>query len=292
MREIVIISGKGGTGKTSFAAALAVVAGQEAVMADCDVDAADLHLVLNPTQIHQEDFYSGVKARISADLCTNCGVCASVCRFEAISSANTAHVIDPLKCEGCGYCSYICPTQAITLHEELVGEMFLSRIKTGSIMAHARLGIGADNSGKLVAKVKKEANLAAEKHGISHVLVDGSPGIGCPVISSLSGANLVLLITEPSQSGVHDLKRVWELTKKFSIPAACIINKCDLNPDLTAEIKTFLAREGITYLDSFGYDNDFQKAITQGVSVVEYNPQKWRQRFEQIWIQLQSKESL
>jgi MinD superfamily P-loop ATPase len=261
-------------------------------MADCDVDAADLHLVLAPEKVSQEDFYSGVKADISSELCTNCGICASICRFDAIYPGETSHTIDPLKCEGCGYCSYVCPAQAITLREERVGEFYLSRIKTGSMMAHARLGIGADNSGKLVAKVKKEAKLAAEKNGNTHVLVDGSPGIGCPVISSLSGANLVLFITEPSQSGMHDLKRVWELTKKFKIPAACIINKCDLNSNLASEIKVFLEQEGIVYLDSFGYDTDFQKAITQGISVVEYNPQKWSQRFTDIWNKLQTKESL
>ncbi len=292
MREIVIISGKGGTGKTSMAAALAVVAGANAVMADCDVDAADLHLVLSPQVLQREDFYSGVKALIDAQACTVCGKCESVCRFDAVVRTGISYQINNLKCEGCGYCSYVCPSQAISLESERVGEFYLSSIKTGSMMAHARLGIGADNSGKLVAKVKKEANLIAGEKDIKNLLVDGSPGIGCPVISSLSGANYVLLITEPSQSGIHDLKRVWELAKKFKIPAGCIINKADLNHQLSAEIKSYLHAEGIDYIDSFAYDEDFQKAITQGISVVDYNPAKWTARFAAIWTKLQKQETI
>ena len=283
MKEIVIISGKGGTGKTSVAAALSVLVGSKAVIADCDVDAPDLHLVLAPTIKTREDFYSGVKAVIHTINCTQCGLCKEKCRFNAIEVINGEHVVIPLDCEGCGYCSYICPTNTIELKDEKVGECYISETHLGSPMVHSRLGIGADNSGKLVAKVKKEAKIIAEKRGTEYVIVDGSPGIGCPVISSLSGADYVVFVTEPTLSGLNDLKRVWELTKKFQIPAGCIINKADLNSEVFSGIKEYLEEEKIDFIASINYDPDFQHAITNGKSLIELNRDQWGKVFSEIW---------
>ena len=285
MKELVIISGKGGTGKTSVAAALAFVA-ENSLIADCDVDAADMHLILKPDEEFAEDFYSGLKAEIDPAICTSCGLCQEICRFHAIKQDNSVYSVDFLACEGCGYCFEICPVKAISLPEQNVGQSFISNTKLGTKLIHASLGIGADNSGKLVAKVKKDAKRIAEEKGLDYILVDGSPGIGCPVISSLSGADLVLFVTEPSLSGLSDLQRVWELTKRFAIKGVCLINKADLNAEISAQIRDFLSREGIGLLQEIPYDEDFSRAITQGQSLVEYAPEKWKPRFEKIWEQI------
>lgn len=282
MKEIVIISGKGGTGKTSVAAALAFME-KSVVMADCDVDAADLHLILKPIVESREDFYSGVKAVIDPEKCSSCGHCEEICRFHAISHQGPHYQVDPLDCEGCGYCYWVCPVKAIELPEQKVGQCFISRTKLGCKLVHAKLGIGADNSGKLVARVKKSAKQQAEMTGMDYMLVDGSPGIGCPVIASLAGADFVLLVTEPSLAGLSDLKRVWELAAQFRIPASCIINKADLNPQITEQIKEFLLQNNILMVDEIPYDEDFSRAITLGQSLVEYNPAKWQPRFARIW---------
>jgi len=271
MKEIVIISGKGGTGKTSLTAAFAVLGGSDVVVADCDVDAADMHLLMNPDFDYTEDFYSGELAFIEQSDCIRCGKCKDVCRFDAINVKLNRFIIDPLSCEGCGYCARICPAHCIRNKERLAGQWFISNIKTGSIMVHARLGIGAENSGKLVAKVKSEAKEIALEERKDFILVDGSPGIGCPVVSSLSGASFVVLVTEPTVSGLHDLKRVYELVKKFNIKAGCIINKADINPVKCAEIAQYLAEEGIVHLADLPYDESFTKAMTQGQTIVEYD---------------------
>ncbi len=271
MKEIVIISGKGGTGKTSLTAAFAVLGGSDVVVADCDVDAADMHLLMNPDFDYTEDFYSGELAFIEQSDCIRCGKCKDVCRFDAINIKLNRFFIDPLSCEGCGYCARICPAHCIRNKERLAGQWFISNIKTGSFMVHARLGIGAENSGKLVAKVKNEAKEIALEERKDFILVDGSPGIGCPVVSSLSGASFVVLVTEPTVSGLHDLKRVYELVKKFNIKAGCIINKADINPVKCAEIAQYLAEEGIVHLADLPYDESFTKAMTQGQTIVEYD---------------------
>lgn len=283
MQEIVIISGKGGTGKTSVASALAFIEPQNLVMADCDVDAADLHLILQPENQISEDFYSGVKAIIDPKMCTNCGLCKDICCFRAIEIVNANHHIIPLNCEGCGYCYQVCPAQAISLPTQKVGVCHLATTRIGCQMVHAALGIGADNSGKLVAKVKKQARETAESTHKTYILVDGSPGIGCPVISSLSGADFAMLVTEPTLSGLADLKRVWQLAAKFNIPTGCIINKADLNPELCARITDFLLESHILHVDNLPYDNDFSQAITLGKSLVEFNEPKWLPRFTAIW---------
>ena len=271
MKEIVIISGKGGTGKTSLAAAFAYLGGTDIVTADCDVDAADLHLLLQPEVKTAEDFDSGQLARIDHDLCNQCGRCEEVCRFDGVKFLNGKYSIDTLSCEGCGYCSHVCPVGAISMEDSNVGEWYISTTKVGSIMVHARLGIGAENSGKLVTKVKNEAKKIAEENNKDFVLVDGSPGVGCPVVSSLSGANFVILVTEPTVSGLHDLKRVHQLVEKFKIRVGCIINKADLNLQVTTEIKDFLTREEIIHIADLPYNDVFTSAMVKGQTIIEYD---------------------
>jgi len=283
MKEIVVISGKGGTGKTSVTASLAVLAGSDAVVADCDVDAADMHLLMKPVIEKSENFFSGVIAKIDEDKCTNCGMCADICRFNAIPVINDQHTINSLNCEGCGYCERVCPVEAITMHEQNVGDWYVSKTKIENTLVHAKLGIGAENSGKLVAKVKNEAKRLAEKNNKDYIIVDGSPGIGCPVVSSLSGANFVVLVTEPSLSGLHDLKRVYELVKKFNLKAGCIINKYDINKDVTKDIIQFLIDESIEYIASLPYDENFTKAMTFGKTIVEYDQDELRDLIISSW---------
>lgn len=269
MKEIVVISGKGGTGKTSVTAAFAVLGAADLVVADCDVDAADMHLLLQPDFARGEEFISGRKAVIDPDLCWGCGKCAAVCRFDAVRCAEGVFSIDQLSCEGCGYCGRVCPDHAISDVEQIVGHWFESGIRTGGTLVHARLKIGADNSGKLVARVKNEAKRIAARDGRRAVLVDGSPGIGCPVVSSLSGASFVVLVTEPTVSGLHDLRRVHQLVRKFGLPTGCIINKADLNEEVRQQLRVFLEAEGIVLLAELPYDEAFTAAITRGRTIVE-----------------------
>jgi MinD superfamily P-loop ATPase len=271
MKEIVVISGKGGTGKTSLTASFAYLGGKDVVVADCDVDAADMHLLLQPDFSDEDDFYSGELAHINQNECIRCGKCADVCRFDAIPIIKGKFIVDPLSCEGCGYCARVCPTHAIVNKSSNVGKWYISTIKTGSIMVHAKLGIGADNSGKLVAKVKNEAKDIADEERAGYLLVDGSPGVGCPVVSSLSGASFVVLVTEPSVSGLHDLKRVYKLVKQFNLQTGCIINKFDINKKVAHEIEDFLKTENIAHIANLPYDEDFTKAMTNGKTIVEYS---------------------
>ncbi|MEA3373791.1 MAG: ATP-binding protein [Campylobacterota bacterium] len=283
MKEIVVISGKGGTGKTSLAASFAYLEKENCTLGDCDVDAADMHLLLDADFNHQEDFYSGEVALIDEDLCTNCGECKEVCRFDAIHVIDEQHRVDPISCEGCWYCSRVCPTEAITMKVQKAGDFYISATKTGSKMVHAKLGFGAENSGKLVAKVKKEAKRVAETAQKEFLLIDGSPGVGCPVISSLSGANLAVLVTEATVSGLHDLKRVYELVKTFHIKAVCIINKFDLNTGVTGDIELFLANENIPLAAKLPYDETFTKALAQAQTIVEYGASDLSRELEKSW---------
>jgi len=283
MKEIVVISGKGGTGKTSITASFAMLGGKDIVVADCDVDAADMHLLMQPEVLTETDFYSGVAAVIDQDKCIKCGKCANVCRFEAIPIINEKYIVNNINCEGCGYCAQVCPKDAIEMVEQNVGKTFISETKAGNTMVHARLKIGADNSGKLVASVKKETKRIAIETDKKFIVVDGSPGIGCPVVSSLSGADFVVLVTEPTVSGIHDLKRVYELVKKFQIPAGCIINKADLNNSVTEDIIDFLIDEKILHLANLPYDESFTKAMTEGKTIVEFTQNSLTDEIVKSW---------
>jgi MinD superfamily P-loop ATPase len=275
VRELVVISGKGGTGKTSLLACFAVLA-RQAVLADCDVDAADLHLVLAPTVRRREVFRSGQEAVIRPELCRRCGKCAELCRFGAVlgeaenpqGNGGRRFRIDPTACEGCGICVTHCPHGAIEFPERVCGEWFVSDTRCGP-MVHARLEPAAENSGKLVAAVRQEARRQAESGGFAQVLVDGPPGIGCPVISSVSGASAVLAVSEPTVSGEHDLQRVLELCRHFGIPAAVCVNKWDLNPQMTARIEAQAAGGGAAALGRIPYDRAVTAAQLQARAVVE-----------------------
>lgn len=286
MKEIVVISGKGGTGKTSVTASFAVLGGKNVIVADCDVDAADMHILMKPDFEVSEAFFSGELAVIQQEDCIQCGECKNVCRFDAIDIKNGKYIVNPLNCEGCGYCSRICPTDTIINVDLNVGNWYISNIRTGSKMVHAKLAIGADNSGKLVAQVKNKAKELAEHSEKEYIIVDGSPGVGCPVVSSLSGASYVVLVTEPTVSGLHDLKRVYELVKKFNLKAGCIINKYDLNIDVTKKITTFLEKEGIDKLSELPYNKVFTEAMTEGLTVVEYNNNEIKSVLNKTWNQI------
>ncbi len=283
MKEIVVISGKGGTGKTSLAASLAFLLGKEAVIADCDVDAADMHLLLSPDFGHIEDFFSGQMATIDNEACTSCGLCMEKCRFDAIETDGLSYKIKELDCEGCGYCARICPVDAISMKDQHAGQFFISDTRINSILVHAKLAAGAENSGKLVAKVKNEARSIAEQKNKKYVIADGSPGIGCPVISSLSGSDFVIIVTEPTVSGIHDMKRVYELVRKFDIKASCIINKHDLNPEITVRIMDFLESESIVHLCNIPYDDAFTDAIIRGRTIIENGHTDLVKMIEKAW---------
>jgi MinD superfamily P-loop ATPase len=257
MRELVVISGKGGTGKTSLAASFAVLADRP-VIADCDVDAADLHLVLSPRVKERYAFRSGHEAIISQEECVGCGGCLSDCRFGAVvrdgrADGQPRFVIDPISCEGCGVCARFCPQQAITLRERLCGVWMVSKTRCGP-MVHARLSVAAENSGKLVSTVRREARRIADEDHRPFVIVDGPPGIGCPVIASVTGATLVLVVTEPTVSGEHDLERVLSLTRHFDIPASICVNKWDLNAETTGRIEEKALRAGALIAGRIRYD--------------------------------------
>lgn len=271
MKEIVIISGKGGTGKTSITASFAQLAAGESVVADCDVDAADMHLLLAPDFAGRKAFYSGEEAHIDMDKCIRCNKCVKVCRFDAIDRINGDFVVNPIDCEGCGYCERVCPTQAITMEDALSGHTYVSQSRMGNTLVHAELAIAAENSGKLVTQVKTLARDKAQEQEQDYLIVDGSPGIGCPVTASVTGADYVVVVTEPSLSGLHDLKRAWDLIAHFDIPAGLIINKADLNPEVASEIRNLAREKSMALLAEIPYNEDFVKAMTQARTVVEHD---------------------
>jgi MinD superfamily P-loop ATPase len=268
-RELVVISGKGGTGKTSVVAAFAALAGG-AVLADCDVDAADLHLVLSPEPGEPHAFSGRSAAVIDPDACTSCGRCDEVCRFAAISRTGAGdYVVDTIACEGCTLCARVCLSDAVRMEPVVNGVWRVSQTRFGPLV-HARLGIAEDNSGKLVTLVRREARETAEREGIPLVIVDGSPGIGCPVISSLSGAHLVLAVTEPTVSGRHDLERVLQVVRGFGLPFAVLVNKADLNPELAETIAAEAEEAGAVFVRQMDYDPAVTRAQTAGMDVVSY----------------------
>ena len=272
MKEFVVISGKGGTGKTSLVASFAALS-TNAVLADCDVDAPDLPLVLSPEVRRREPFQSGHEAVIRQADCIGCGACLACCRFGAVrmdghAAGEATFSIDPIFCEGCGVCVWSCPVKAVDFPERTCGEWFVSDTRFGP-MVHARLGVAAENSGKLVATVRHEARRIALEQGVPLVLVDGPPGIGCPVIASIAGSSLILIVAEPTVSGEHDLMRALSLTRHFGIPAAICVNKWDLNPDMADRIEARAEKEGAEIGGRICYDRTVTEAQTQRRAVVE-----------------------
>lgn len=272
MRELVVISGKGGTGKTSLVGSFALLATRP-VLADCDVDAADLHLLLTPHMRERHWFVSGNQAAINPESCTSCGRCSEVCRFEAISMvpvapARSIYHVDAAACEGCGVCVNFCPAGAIDFPEKNCGEWMVSEARSGP-MVHARLGIAAENSGKLVSTVRREARRVAEETKRDLVIVDGPPGIGCPVIASVTGSSLLLVVSEPTVSGEHDLQRVLELARRFQVPAAVCVNKWDLNPEKAAKIECTARAAGAVPVGRVRYDPSVTKAQIDAKAAVE-----------------------
>ena len=268
MKEIIVISGKGGTGKTSLISAFASLA-ENKVLCDADVDAADLHLIMNPNVIQRTDFQSGNTAVINKDQCTECNLCREMCRFNAISADYEVNSID---CEGCGVCVHFCPESAIDFPINTCGEWFISDTRFGK-MVHARLGIAEENSGKLVTLVRQEARKLAEAKNLDLILTDGPPGVGCPVIASIGGASAVLIVTEPTVSGKHDMERVAQLAAHFKIPALVCVNKFDLNLELTREVEKYAEEKEIACLGRIPFDPIFTKAMIQAQTVFEYDGQ-------------------
>jgi len=288
MNELVVISGKGGTGKTSLVASLAVLA-ERTVLADCDVDAADLHLVLAPAVKERETFTSGREAVIRQDDCIGCGVCLARCRFDAIvrteTEAGPRFHVDPAACEGCGVCVRFCPEAAIDFPECECGEWFISESRHGP-MVHARLAIGAENSGKLVTLVRQRARELAEARGFEQVLIVGPPGIGCPVVAAITGASFVVVATEPSRSGRHDFERVVGVARHFDVPAAVCVNKWDLNPELADAIEDQARGLGLEVLGRVRYDEAVTAAQVRGRAVVELDHSPATDDIRTLWEQI------
>lgn len=281
MKQLTIISGKGGTGKTVITASFAVLA-KNKVMADCDVDAADLFLLLHPRIKQRHDFIAGKKAKVDMGKCTLCKRCIEACRFSAISEKGDEIVIDLISCEGCGVCSQVCPDEAIQMQERVSGEWYISETRYGP-MVFAKLGIAEENSGKLVSLVREKARLVAEKKKLDLVIIDGPPGIGCPVIASITGTDLVLVITEPTLSAISDLKRVLDLTSHFKIESVVCINKYDINLENTKKIIRFCKIKGIEIVGKISFSHDFTKAMVEGKTVLEYTNSDSAKEVEKIW---------
>lgn len=288
MKELVVISGKGGTGKTSIVGSFAALA-NNAVLADCDVDAADLHLLLQPDVKQTYDFCGGKLAVITKEKCIGCGKCKEVCNFDAVSFNGPANdvvqktcSIDPVSCEGCGVCVRFCPVGAIDFKDVINGRLFISETRFGP-MVHARLRPAQENSGKLVSLIRKEAKQIAAEQTKDLVIVDGSPGIGCPVIASISGSDLVLAVTEPTISGRHDLDRVVELTSHFKIPTAVCINKCDINTEITKAIEKKSSEKNLRVVGKIAYDIAVTKAQVAAKSIVEYSGNGLKDQIVSLW---------
>jgi len=279
MRELIVISGKGGTGKTSLAAAFASLA-ENRVLCDADVDAADLHLLMEPDIKKRSDFQGGGIAVINPEKCTQCGLCRDLCRFDAISEN---FEVDHIDCEGCGVCVDLCPEQAIDFPVKTCGEWFISETRFGP-MVHARLGIAEENSGKLVTLVRQEAKELAKKKNLNLIITDGPPGIGCPVIASIGGASAVLIVAEPTVSGIHDMGRVAQLAAYFKVPSMLCVNKFDLNLDQTQAIEDLAKKKKMNVLGEIPFDPIFIESMIQGQTIFEHNKEsETSSTVKQIW---------
>lgn len=288
MKEIVVLSGKGGTGKTSITAALASVV-ENAVFCDCDVDAADLHLIFNPTVKEKHVFQGAWEASIDKDKCTACGICVDECRFDAIHSDNEGcYEVNAFQCEGCRLCEKVCPSGAITSVRSDKNHWFISNTRFGTLV-HAQMGPGEENSGKLVSEVRTNARTEAEVENSTFIVNDGPPGIGCAVISSLTGVDAVLLVIESTKSGFHDASRLLELIRKFDIETYALINKFDINVDITTTIEAFLKEQNIPLLAKIPFDKTMVEAMTEGKTIVEYAPDSYiAGQIKAVWQMIKS----
>jgi len=283
--EIIILSGKGGTGKTSITAAFATMA-KDSVIADCDVDAADLHLILQPEIYHEENYSSGTKSVINPDQCTGCGLCLDLCRFNAVELINGHYIIDEFACEGCGLCILACPENAISSETNENNILYLSNCRFGPLF-YGKVGIAEENSGKLVARIREEAKNKAREIQTDMILVDGPPGIGCPAISSVTGADMVVAVTEPTKSGWHDLQRLIEMIERFHIRIFVIINKYDLNEIISDEIEEGLKEKNIPVLGKLPYDEQVIHALISGKSITEFMKEhQLTHELREIWNKL------
>jgi len=271
VNEIVLLSGKGGTGKTSLSAALATI-GDKKTMADCDVDAANLYLILQPENCYEEAFVTGFKAVIDHNICTNCGKCISYCRFEAISIVDEIVCVSETSCDGCKLCTHVCPVEAITMKPSNKSRWYTGIFRNG-VMVHARLAPGEDNSGKLVNVVREVAIREACELENHTVIIDGPPGTGCPAISSVTGARMAVVVTEPTRSGLHDLKRILELISNFNVPVSVVINKFDLNKSMSNEIGLYCMESEIPVIGRIPFDPNIVLAMVHCKSIVEWAPE-------------------
>lgn len=280
--EIVFLSGKGGTGKTSLVSCFATLANEKAVMVDCDVDAADLHLMLKPSLIKQEEFYSGWMPIIDAEKCISCGLCVDKCYYNALNIEEIAK-LELLECEGCGYCKLVCPENAITMKKRLTGWVSESISKYNQHFIHADMTPGAENSGKMVTELKKQAKMLAEDNKKDYILIDGSPGIGCPVIASIANTDAIVIVIEASQTGYRDYLRVSELVNKFSKNVLVIINKFDLNPKTANWIMENISNRNDKVIGKLNYSTQFVESAKQGIPYVELYEDTMSQEIKSIW---------
>jgi len=279
MKELVIISGKGGTGKTCVSASFARLCKDKKILVDADVDAANLHLIIEPSESEQASFTSGVKAKINKDKCIECGLCIERCEFDAISDDFVVNTID---CEGCGVCHEFCPEKAIDLIPEESGKWFVSKTDSGT-MVHAKLNIGGENSGLLISHLRKRAKEEAEKQNAAIIISDGPPGTGCPATSSITGADHVLIVTEPTKSGLHDMIKAKDLCDFLKIPVMILVNKFDLNPEITDQIENYTKTANALFMGKIPFDDDFPKAIMNKKSPVEYSNGKGAQVLKSVF---------
>ena len=286
MKEVIILSGKGGTGKTSLIGSFAHLADNK-ILVDCDVDASDLHLLLSPRPVEKHDFVSGVKARVEIDKCSACGMCAEVCQFDSVSMGDTA-TISELACEGCGVCAHFCPEQAISLDKNHCGSWYISDTAYGPLV-HAELFAGEENSGKLVSHIKNQAKQLAQSNNADLILIDGSPGVGCPVIASLSNVDLAVVITEPTLSGKHDLERILDLTDHFKIPALVCINKWDIHPKMSTIIQAACKKRKVELLGEIPFDPEVVECQIQGLPVTSSDTSLAAYSIRAVWKKLQEK---